>query len=178
MIKAISTLYLAFFEMCRFRRKPQDLPHSLDLLIVCVVIYTLINFLLGLNTSTAFRAAQASFLETLSVSIITIIILKLNRHTERWLKTLLAIMGTGSVIGLFALPLFMGLFMLDSGELLQALILMVYMVLLIWSIAIMGHILRHALETSMGFGVLFALVYIVITSILIGVLVPEMELQQ
>ena len=163
--------------MCLFRRKPQDLPQSFELLVICIIAYILINFLLGLNTSTSIRAIQSSFLETLFISIITIVILKLNHHTERWLKTLMAITGTGCVIGLFALPLFMGVFTLETGSLLRALILMVYLFLLIWNIAVMGHILRYALETTMGFGVLFALIYIVITSILIGVLMPPAELQ-
>ena len=172
MVKTITTLFKAFFDLCLFRRKPQDLPQSIELLIVCLVTYILINFLVGLNTSTTLRAIQASFLETLFISMITVIILKLNKHTERWLKTLMAIMGTGCVISLLALPLFIGIFTLDAGKAVQSVILMVYLVLLVWNIAIMGHILRHALETTMGVGVLFALIYIVITSILIGALVP------
>ena len=177
MVKAISTLYILFFDMCLFRRKPQDLPLSFDLLVVCIAAYTLINFLLGLNTTSAIRAIQSSFLETFFISTITVIILKLNHHVDRWLKTLMAITGTGCVVSLFALPLFIGVFILDAGSLLQNLVLMVYLILLIWNVAIMGHILRHALETTMGFGVLFAIIYIVMTSMLIGVLLPEVELQ-
>lgn len=177
MVKAFSTLFMVFFNMCLFRRRPQDLPQSFELLTVCLIAYILINFLLGLNTSGYLRSIQSSFLETFFISLITSVILKLNHHSERWLKTLMAITGTGCVMGLFAMPLFVGVFSLDSGSLLRALILLVYMFLLIWNIAVMGHILRYALETTMGFGVMFAIIYIVITSIMIGVLIPQAELQ-
>ena len=49
----------------------------------------------------------------------------------------------------------------------------IYLILIIWSLAIMGHILRHALDTTMGVGVVFAIFYILITSLLIGTLVSR-----
>ena len=39
----------------------------------------------------------------------------------------------------------------------------------------MGHILRNALDTSLGIGVVFALTYIIITSVLINALIPELN---
>jgi len=66
-------------------------------------------------------------------------------------------------------------FLLEVSELLQSLILMVYLALLIWNIVIMGHILRHAMETTLGVGIVFAMIYLVITSTLISVALPQLE---
>lgn len=175
MVKTFSTLFLAFFNICLFRSRPQDLPQSLELLLVCIIAYTGINFFLGLSTSTVNTAIMASILETFFVGTITLTIMKLNHHFERWLKTLMAITGTGFIISLFVLPVFFIIFILKPGDLLQSLFLFVYLILLIWNIAIMGHILRHALDTTMTLGVIFAIIYIVITSILVGGLVPAVN---
>jgi hypothetical protein len=175
MIKTIGVLFKTFLNMCIFRYKPQDLPQSYDLLVLCLLIYTFVNVLLAMTTAPFTRALQISVLDTIIISIITMIILRLNRHFERWHKTLMAITGTGCIIGLFALPLFAGAFLLQVSELLQSLILMVYLALLIWNIVIMGHILRHAMETTLGVGIVFAMIYLVITSTLISVALPQLE---
>ena len=173
MIKTIGVLFKTFLNMCIFRYRPQDLPQSYDLLIVCLFFYTLVNVLLAMTTAPFAQALQISVLDTAIVTIITVFILKLNRHYERWLKTLMAIAGTGCIIGLFTLPLFAGAFLLEVSELIQSVILMIYLALLIWNIVIMGHILRHAMETTLGIGIVFAVIYLVITSTLISVVIPQ-----
>lgn len=173
MFKTFGILFRTFLNMCVFRYKPQDLPQSYDLLILCLLVYTFINVLLAMTTAPFTRALQISVLDTIIISIITIIILRLNRHYERWIKTLMALAGTGCIIGLFALPLFAGAFLLQVSELVQSLILMIYLALLIWNIVIMGHILRHAMETTLSVGIVFALIYLIISSTLISVAIPQ-----
>lgn len=173
MIKTFGVLFKTFLNMCIFRYKPQDLPQSYDLLIICLLLYTLINVLLAMTTAPFATALQISILDTAIVTVITVFILKLNRHHERWLKTLMALAGTGCIIGLFTLPLFAGAFLLEVSELIQSVILMIYLALLIWNIVIMGHILRHAMETTLGIGIVFAVIYLVITSTLISVVIPR-----
>ena len=175
MFKTIDVLFNTFLNMCIFRYKPQDLPQSYDLLMLCLFIYTAINALLAMTTAPFIRALQISVLDTVIIAVITITILKLNRHYERWIKTLMALTGTGCIIGLFALPLFTGAFLLQVSELVQSVILMIYLALLIWNIVIMGHILRHAMETTLGVGIVFALIYLIISSTLISVAVPQLE---
>lgn len=171
--QAVNALFTAFFKICLLKNGPQDLPLSRELLAVCLLLYTIINILLALTTTTPPKAITSGILETGLISIITIIILRLNRHPERWVQTLTALTGTGCILGILALPLFAGSLLFDSGELLQALLVILYLTLIIWSLAIMGHILRHALDTTMGVGVLFAIIYILITSLLIGGIVSR-----
>jgi hypothetical protein len=166
--QAVITLFRAFFNICLLRKKPQDLPSSYDLLLICLFLYATINSLLALTTTTPGNAVLSGVLETFLVSVITLGILKLNRHPERWVQTLTALTGTGCILGILALPLFSGALLLNTGDLLQVLLVILYLILIIWSLAIMGHILRHALDTTMGVGVVFAIFYILITSLLIG----------
>ena len=175
MFNTFGILFKTFLNMCVFRYKPQDLPQSYDLLMLCLLIYTFINVLLAMTTTPFAQALQISVLDTVIITIITIFILKINRHYERWIKTLMALAGTGCIIGLFTLPLFAGAFLLEVSELIQSLILMIYLALLIWNIVIMGHILRHAMETSLGVGIVFAMIYLVITSTLISFVIPQTD---
>jgi len=175
MINATSTLFMAFFRICIFRNKPQDLPQSQELLIVCLLAYAAINFLLTLNVTSAGSAVSSSLLETVLVCIITVVLLWLNHHPERWLKTLMAIAGTGCVIGIIALPLFYLTFVIRPGGLMQSIVLLLYLSLLVWNIVIMGNILRHALETSLAIGIVFAIIYIILTSMLVNQLIPAPE---
>lgn len=174
MINAAVTLFRVFFNICTFRNKPQDLPLSSALLALTLFCYTLANILLMMSSAPVTHAVLAGLLETGLVSLITICILKLSRHAGRWTKTLMALAGTGCIMSLLALPLFSGGLLQNAGGALQALLLMIYLVLLIWNIMVMAHILRHAMDTSLGVGIVFAIIYIVISTVLINTLLPAM----
>lgn len=166
---------MAFFRICTFRNKPQDLPQSQELLLLSLLAYVIINFLLTLNVANAGLAISSSLLETALVCIITVVLLRLNRHPERLLKTLMAIAGTGCVIGIIALPLFYLVFVIQPGGFMQSIVLLLYLSLLVWNIVIMGNILRYALETTLGIGIVFAVIYIILTSMLVNQLIPLPE---
>ena len=175
MYTIISTLFKAFFNICLLRTGPQDLPKSYDLLAVCIVVYTIVNFVLALYAASLLDAILASIIETMLVALITIGIVRLNHHPERWLQTLMALSGTGFIIGLIALPLFYGGALAQNDQLLQAIILFIYVLLIIWNVLVMAHILRHAMDTTFGFGIVFALTYIFITSMIISILLPDLR---
>ena len=175
MFTAINVLCRQFFQVCLLQRKPQDLPASCALLILCVVFYTAVNVLLSLHKITVVKALQASFLESVLIVIITIAILRFSRRQERWLQTLTALVGTGCIMSLMALPIFYVSTLSSPDAQLRVIIFLLYMGLLVWNIIVMAHILRYALDTSFVFGVIFALTYIFITSILINLVIPELE---
>ena len=175
MINTITAIFQVFFSICLLRYKPQDLPQSYELLILCLVVYTAINFVLALSAATVPMAMSVSVLETFLVCVITLVILKFGRRIERWVKTLTAISGTGSVIGIIAIPLFFLIFVTGIEGLLQAVVLMFYMMLVVWNVVIMGHILRHSLDTTLGIGIIFAIIYIILTSLVMNYLVPVLE---
>ncbi len=173
MIQAIFTLFRTFFEMCLLKRKPQDLPHSQELLALFLIIYTLINILLLWTSAGLDHAIFSAVLETTLMILITYAILRLNKHPGRTVKTLIALAGTGCIVSVVAIPLFLAGMLEPVTGAIQSLILLFYLLLLVWNVVIMGHILRHALDTSLGAGVIFAIIYILITSMLISVTLPE-----
>ena len=173
----LATLFKVFFDICLLRRKPQELPGSVELLTVSAVAYLLISSILMLVSASPGQALVSSLFELVLVALITFVILQLNHHPERLLQTLTAIFGTGCIISLLALPLVYSGLLSQPGSLLQAAAVLFYLALLFWNIVVMGHILRHALATTLGFGIVFAIIYIVIISTLISVLLPLLEMQ-
>ncbi|MBT8051381.1 MAG: hypothetical protein HKO85_11675 [Xanthomonadales bacterium] len=84
----------------------------------------------------------------------TIIGLLLNFRglTERLPQTIAALSGTGFLFGLMSLYLIS----LIDKEQPQAGLAGLYLLLFLWSLAVDGHIYRHALSSKMGVGVLVA----------------------
>jgi hypothetical protein len=117
---------------------------------------------------------QAGVLEPVLVTIITLVILRLSRYGQRWLQTLTALAGMGCIMGLLALPIFYGSTHVGADALLRVVMFLLDLGLLTWNVVVMAHILRHALDTSFAFGIIFALAYIFITSIIINLVVPEL----
>ena len=62
-------------------------------------------------------------------------------------------MGVGVLMSLLALPL------LTSGGELQEGAVLLLLGLMIWSVVVMGHILRHTFDLTMGQGVALAALY-------------------
>jgi hypothetical protein len=174
MFTDIKIILMEFFRICLLQRKPQDLPASRMLLTVSLVSYTAANVLLALDRIKLSKAVQAGVLETVLVTIITLVILRLSRYGKRWLQTLTALAGMGCIMGLLALPIFYGSTHVGADTLLRVVMFLLDLGLLTWNVVVMAHILRHALDTSFAFGIIFALVYIFITSIIINLVVPEL----
>ncbi len=168
----IKALLGAFFNMCLLRSKPQDLPYSLDLLSLILFFYITLNFLLASTSVKPLLAVQSALIETVLIIILMFLILKINKKTNRWLKTLMAITGTGMVLSVLAIPVFILIFVIDPGDFLRTLALLLYLCMLVWNVAIVGHIFRYTLDTSLGYGVIYSILYILLTTTIIRVLVP------
>ena len=174
MFTSIKIILREFFSICLLRRKPQDLPASRLLLNVSLASYTVVNIVLALDRIEAVKAVQAGVLESVLVTLITLVILGSSHYIKRWVQTLTALAGTGCIMSLLALPVIYGSAHAGADALVRTVLLLSYLGLLIWNVVVMAHIMRHALDTSFGFGVIFAMVYIVLTSIIINLVVPEM----
>ena len=91
----------------------------------------------------------------------------LRRHPLRFEQTLSALTGTGTLMGLLALPLMVWIVQQSpDGDI--ALPSLLLLGLMAWNIAIMAHILRHALNTPIWGGALYALGYTFLSWTLTG----------
>lgn len=161
----------AFVDICLFRRGPQDLPASSFLLYLTLGAYAGSNFLLALGTYTPVTAAMASLADTALLAVLTLSLLYLHGRAARVRQTLAALAGTGTVLAVLALPPIYWLTVQTAqGEL--SFPSLVVLALVVWSLAVIGHIIRHALATRLIVGLVVAMIFYWIAASVQGALFP------
>lgn len=165
-------LFDLFFDICLFRKGPQDVPASSALLKMCLLAYGA-SGLLVLIINTALPVALLQILLDLALlSGLLYLGLVFHRHPRRFEQTLSALTGSGALMGLLALPLMSWLTHQAQGEDV-ALPSMLLLALMIWSIAIIAHVLRHACNVALWQGALYALGYTFLSLTLTGWINPQ-----
>ncbi len=158
-VSEIQTIVRPFVEICFLKRAPQDLPDSSILLAIMLVAHTVTSILLNTVVLDGWGALLAGITDTLLVSILTGTILYLHSFTARIVQTLSAMTGTGAIISLVAIPLFAWhAGAQQSGSANPFAALMVFGIVA-WSLAVSGHILRHALSVPYVLGILVAVAF-------------------
>ncbi len=164
MLPGSKVLFLAFFDICRLIKGPQDIPESKNLLTICVVVYGFLSILLASLSQPTDKAILAGILEVALIMIFSLALLQARGKSSRWTQTVTALVGTGIIISIIAFPVYILIGVGELNELesstRQSLGLLLLASLACWNIVIMGHILRHALEVNFMFAVILAITYI------------------
>ncbi len=160
-----------FVDICLFRRGPQDLPASNFLLYLTLGAYAVSNFLLALVQYDAVTAALVSLTVTLLLAVLTLSLLYLNGHSERVQQTLSALAGTGTVLAVLALPPIYWTH-LQTRQPQLSLPDLLALALVVWSLVIIGHIVRHALSTRLFVGLVVAIMFYWVAISIQGSLFP------
>ena len=163
-------LIKAFWQIVLFREGPDSLPDSRPLLFMATAAYALTDCLIvfasefgqdrgELATLQIFvRMLVPAFFDIalLFISILAAVIYF--GFMGRLRQTFTALVGTAVLLQTMTLPCFILLFY-EQFSALWALSILVLVVMLLWSIALFGHILSRAIDKSFGFGVVLAMAY-------------------
>lgn len=153
----MNALFNYFVNLCLLRAAPQDLPSSSALLGVVFVINALIGTLLMASTELGPGLALVESLFELVLMLgVLRITLFLRGHPARFNQGATAIMGSSILMSLLALPLLTGVAS-DGSE--DGGSVMLLLGLVVWSVVILGHILRHTFDLTPGQGVAVAALY-------------------
>ncbi len=161
-------LSLLFFQIATFQKGPQDVPVSSMVLRIVLPVYVAINSLiLFLN------GALSTALLQIAVDFALIVLfcwplLYVSGKLPRFPQTLAAMLGTDAVISFFALP---AIATLNSHA--NDLAYFAMLALVLWHWLVSGHIMKHALDRSLFFGLGLALLYIMLSSQIMAALFPE-----
>lgn len=158
-----ATLLPLVRDLVFLRRGPQDLPYSQSLLAL------LIAAMLALTAALAAELADISVARTAFSMLLQLALvaaaLRMGEKSERFVQTATALLSASIVLTLLAIPVLFGtdgVWALDPGTLSRAqrVAVMGALVFQVWDIAITAHILRHALDLKLRFGVLIAVVFL------------------
>ena len=159
----------SLFDICLFKKRPQDLPYSLLLLQLLAIINAISSFLILYIRYDWLNSLLQSLVGIALVTGFSWIILYLYRKLPRFNQTTAALLGTDAVIGFFALPA-MATMMTGHGELLAFIVMLG---LIGWHWAIIGHIIRNALEQSLSMSLGLAFLYLLVSYQVMALLFPE-----
>jgi cytochrome b len=147
---------MSWLQQCLLRRAPQDDPLSYSALQWSIAGYALLDLLQAGAGSDWSVAVGMTVLDILVMVLFVWAVLLLGRKSARFGQTLTALAGTGVVLSLLALPLILLATRAQGAGDPAAVVVLGWLLLLFWSIAVQAHIYRHALSTGYGTGLLLA----------------------
>lgn len=161
------------FDICLLRSKPQDIPASsaLMLLTLLAAIASGVPAITG-SVGGLVPALMIGLLDVALILALLRIFLGLTGLSSRWLQTATALFGTGVIINLLSIPVQVLLDSSSDHSTSQFLGALFYFALLVWSLVIMGHILRHSFKLRLSSGVLIAMSYFMLINTLVRLFLP------
>ena len=166
-----------FVEISLLRLRPQDLPASSRLLAVVALSYTACTAIAHAALLSPIDAVIGGVVDALLLCGLTLSLLALSRRWSRAVQTLTALVGAGTVTTMVAIP-FLGwrVNVMRAGEA-AGIELAFIAIIVIWNLAVIAHVLRHALSTSfLGATVIAVVMYLVSSQVLGAMLEGRMTL--
>ena len=149
-----------FVDLCLLRSVPQQLPASTVLFVLALIANVGIGLLLaGEARSSMSVASLESLLDSAMLLGFLYGALLLKKSTPRFIQAGTALMGSIALLNLIAIPLLS--FSVPSGgePVGSESALLLLFILVIWSMVVIGHILRHVLDTTFATGIALGLAY-------------------
>jgi len=160
------------WEICLLRQGPQVFPRSAILLAIMLVLYMLTDTVIGLSEGIYnWKLLIESLLDIGMLIAYCTAILSARRLMGRINQTLVALLGTGILLMWFNLP-FLALVAQIKFPYLQLPAYFGMISLFVWSIAVMAHILRQAMNIPNYLALLLAAPYQIFNLLLLYWLFP------
>jgi hypothetical protein len=165
----VQALIQFFIELCLLRKAPQDLPGSDVLfrltLAADLVVGVLVGLAAGLSVTTGLLQGGLEIAMMLGALYGA---LMLTGHPARFQQAATALLGTGALIGIIAVaPLAMNATGTEETDA-AALGAVLLLALMVWSVVVTGHILRHTFAITLGQGAAVAVAFELLAIALLG----------
>ncbi len=139
-----------FANLVTFRAKPQDIPDSHQLLVLTALL-ALATSLLTATIGDTFGATLAiSTLQVIIFATVIWLVLKYNGVPERWRQTITALFGALTLMQLIGWIVSPGADHMTQPSATTTLPAPIVMAVAAWYLAIMTHVLRHAIDSSIA----------------------------
>jgi len=152
------------------RAGPQDLPTSRTLLIYTVASYFVASFFLAIFLLPLGEAIFAAVVDATILVLFSYVLLWVKLMLQRWYQTLTAMAGAGLIIAVLALPMYVARYMFGPESALAIILSFLILGLLVWSLAIFAHILRHTLDVPFIIAIFISGLYTYVTMRIIDIL--------
>lgn len=159
MLKVANTI----FEICLLRAAPQDMPCSKTVFGYLLAAHIAVGMLLATSGHSGGAIPAYGLTSTALMLVLARAVLILRSHAERFQQTVSALAGSDVLIGLVAWPVTSWLIRADANGVDISAPLILWFLILLWSLTVTGHILRHALSMHIAAGLAISLGYLVVS---------------
>ena len=166
-------LFKIFVDIFFLRAKPQDVPASSALLLLSIV-FVIVSGLASMLSSVG-GLIQGIVVSLIDVALTFVLLtagLNIMNISSRLTQAATAVFGSGVIVNLVSLPVVWLLSSAPENSELRLLGGLLYFVLLVWSLVIMGHIIRHSFNLHLSSGILIAIGYFLVANTLIQMFFP------
>jgi len=160
------------WQICLLRQGPQVFPRSWTLFGVMLLIYLVVDVILFLAQGIRGLLLLPELLLDIGLLLAFFaLVLAIWQKLERFNQTMSALFGTGAIIMLVAVPFSLLVTLLPASTGAELVGVLLYAILA-WTVLVMGHILRHALDTWLTLGIIIAGTYIVLNLVMFAQFFP------
>ncbi|WP_290631568.1 hypothetical protein [Aquisalimonas sp.] len=159
----MTDLFRTLLRICLFQSGPQDMPAATSILAVLIALGWGASILVLEQLGAAGPVAVEVTFATAFALLFTWLALRLRQLPSRFTQTASALFGTDLLLLIPATPLLLATAGGEAPTLQLALL-----ALWLWSIAIKGHIFRHALDIPVSGGIAVAVLYTLLSLFLTG----------
>jgi len=172
MIGGVLTLFKTLIEIILLRKGPDELPHSIVLLLIVAGIWFAVGAIgaIAVDTYNGQTLLADLVLTAFGFGLYAVVV-KVFDRSERLLRALTAILGCGAIFGV---ALFVGRYILMTFLALDETPLFSELILL-WSILVEGHIIARTIDRQWVIGFLIALAVLVGQLQMFAALKPMLE---
>ena len=152
----------AFWDIALFRQGPDSLPDSQPLLLLAAIAYSAIDIVVILTlypreALVPLLLVDVGFMVAWSAGL-----LALFGKIARLRQTLTALFGSGALLQMLAYPVTAWPSFGLPVEMPMGFRVFISLLILLWSVAVFGHIFGRALSRSLGAGISFAVIYYIV----------------
>lgn len=159
---------LRFINICLFRSGPDSLPANHQLMQLVLLMYFLVSVSVNQIDMSLRISLWIGLTDLIVLMSFLYFLLRMNNFLPRYQQTLMALAGTGSLLGLLAMPLLWAFHQYAEQSDTANFILLALMLLMLWSLMVTAHILRHSIGTSAPKAVALTILYILLAIIMNG----------
>lgn len=164
MIKVIQRL----FQICLFKASPADIPASSILVNFSIVSYFIVGVLVSHIDHNWTISLVASLADSLMLIITTKILLSIRGLPYRFEQTVTTMAGTGALIGMISWPVFLLFRQVEPHSQITSIVLLLVLIVIFWSLFVVAHIFRYALDIRPGLAAVITTVYTIASLIVVG----------
>lgn len=159
-----------FWEICVLRKGPQDVPAAHILFWLLLLLGLIVDLIIAVNFIDFEHALLVVLANAAVLFGVVILLLAILGFANRIFQTLTTLIGTGLVFSFIRLPVMFVVKLVPQNA---GMFGFVEIIILVWSLVVIAHILRHALSIQLFLAGALAFGYFMLSYQLVNYFIPQ-----